>query len=95
VNRPRQTGLVSDILAMLVGTAAYLTLTGNVSHCTSCGLTFRSAHGFDKHRIGAYSSAPPAYGRRCLTPDELRARGYEPDGKGRWRQPYDRSEVHA
>ena len=29
----------------------------------------------------------PEFGRRCTTPDELRAAGWRQDGFGRWRQP--------
>ena len=50
-------------------------------HCTACGLTFRSETGFTAHRVGDYSQ-----GRRprCLTVDELTARGWLPNAAGYW-----------
>lgn len=55
-------------------------LTGNNCRCNACGLLFKSAASFDKHRTGDYTS------RRCLTETELRAKGFEPNAKGFWRR---------
>lgn len=52
-----------------------------VCHCTQCHLTFTAAGGFDYHRTG------PSDDRRCRTPDELTAAGYQPNDEGRWRKP--------
>jgi len=49
--------------------------------CISCGLDFKSTSSFDQHRTGEPSK------RRCLTVKELKALGFEPDEKGKWRVP--------
>jgi hypothetical protein len=49
----------------------------NFCLCRVCCLYFRSVSGFDAHRVSG----------RCLTQDELRARGYEPSQDGYWRIP--------
>jgi hypothetical protein len=64
-------------------------LSGNVSHCRACGLTFTSIHSFDQHRTGHY----PA--RRCKTEDDLRAAGMSPNEQGRWRVPREVSDLAA
>lgn len=51
--------------------------------CTVCGLYFRRTSTFDAHRIGRVGT--PA--RRCLSPDELAARGWSVDAQGYWRRP--------
>jgi hypothetical protein len=72
-----------------------------VNTCTSCGEDFGSVSAFDAHRIGNYPQRGPSEytgtladwvprkGRRCLTVEELLARGWLRDGRGRWRQPSD------
>lgn len=57
--------------------------------CRTCGLNFTSVTGFDAHRVGQYErpGVPGSNTRRCLTGDELREKGYEPDDQGRWRRP--------
>jgi hypothetical protein len=64
--------------------------------CRSCGRDFASARAFDAHRTGkhAYTYAeglqfqePRTDGRRCLTPDEMKATGWERDRWGRWVHP--------
>jgi hypothetical protein len=56
-------------------------LTGHRCQCTACGLHFYSVVGFDFHRRG------PWIARQCMTEAELRAKGYEPNAAGFWRQP--------
>jgi len=51
--------------------------------CTVCGLYFRRTSTFDAHRIGR----PGTPARRCLSPDELVARGWSRDSQGYWRRP--------
>lgn len=51
-------------------------------HCATCHLTFGSVTGFDDHRDRSTKTGP-----RCRPPDELRKRGYEPNGNGHWRRP--------
>lgn len=48
-----------------------------ICHCATCHLTFTAVGGFDLHRRGG----------ACHTPDQLRARGLEPDEHGHWRKP--------
>ena len=53
------------------------------SLCTGCDRIFKSVGSFDKHRIGEYtlkSSMP----RRCLSEDEMRAKGMVQNEKGWW-----------
>lgn len=52
-----------------------------ICHCRTCHLTFTSIGPFDEHRTGAADS------RRCMTRDELRERGMEPNVNGQWRKP--------
>lgn len=52
----------------------------SISHCTVCHETFRSNYVGDRHRVGEFEPDT----RRCLTPDEMRARGWVPDARGRW-----------
>lgn len=56
-------------------------LTGQKSECTACGLLFTHTYGFDAHRVGPYTA------RRCLTVEELTAKGYAANGAGFWRKP--------
>ncbi|WP_054564676.1 hypothetical protein [Frankia sp. R43] len=54
------------------------------AHCPTCHRTFASTGGFDAHRTG-----PITGNRRCLDEAELRALGYAPNDRGRWRIPLD------
>jgi hypothetical protein len=47
-----------------------------------CCQSFRSQRTADAHRTGPYN---PAGQRRCLTPDEMRAKGWTRDDAGMWR----------
>lgn len=63
-------------------------------YCASCGEPFQSQGLFDEHRVGAYNrdeedrmvGRPPRRlgPRRCLTPEEMRAKGWRFDGRT-WR----------
>jgi hypothetical protein len=67
--------------------------------CSTCGQDFGSVSAFDAHRVGRYLQAgaseytglladwTPERGRRCLTVEELRERGWTRDSRGRWRRP--------
>lgn len=64
--------------------------------CSPCGRDFASVGAFDRHRVGrhAYSftqglqlEPPREDGRRCLDLEEMSARGFERDRRGRWRDP--------
>lgn len=67
------------------------------SLCRACNEIFNSMAGFDGHRVGSYGE--PIYKqvgkaqrvightkpeRRCLTPDEMRAKGWSQNPKGWW-----------
>jgi hypothetical protein len=64
------------------------------SFCTSCKETFSSVASFDKHRVGDFGR--PIYGekraiigytkpnRRCLTPEEMQAKGMQKNQHGYW-----------
>jgi hypothetical protein len=56
--------------------------------CTSCGYDFSGVTTFDTHRVGRHehlASAEHPDGRRCLTEDEMKAKGMRQDKFGRWR----------
>lgn len=50
------------------------------AHCPSCHKTFNSVYAFDKHRTGTYEPNT----RRCLTTEEMTARGMCTDSAGYW-----------
>jgi hypothetical protein len=60
------------------------TLRGDRCLCRTCGEYFNSTAAFDKHRVGPYDLKAPHYGRRCRTPDEMRAAGMAPNPDGWW-----------
>lgn len=53
-------------------------LTGARCQCAACLEYFNSTGMFDRHRIGGYAS------RRCLSADELMAKGYLKNSAGFW-----------
>lgn len=64
--------------------------------CGECGADFTSVSLFDRHRVGVHTythseglKMEPMRddGRRCLDPDEMRAKGWGRDAKGRWHDP--------
>lgn len=68
----------------------------NICQCSGCGHSFTSVSTFDDHRIGSYGEAIYTKSenhvtgytkstRRCLTPDEMRARGWAQNKWGQWR----------
>jgi hypothetical protein len=48
-----------------------LRLGSSMCDCGECGLRFSRTSTFDKHRVGRHEPLE----RRCLTPDEMRAKG--------------------
>lgn len=52
--------------------------------CIECGRMFSSNSTFENHRAGKYTQTGPDYGRRCLTDEELRARGWS-NVTGAWK----------
>ena len=59
-----------------------LRLTGSRCRCTSCGEYFNSVSIFDLHRVGSWQDRGAH--RRCLTVEEMRARGYLKNASGFW-----------
>ena len=43
--------------------------------CRACNETFRNITNFERHRVGIHTNQGPDYGRRCLSPDEMKADG--------------------
>lgn len=50
-------------------------------HCATCHLSFASQTGFDKHRVGQFENraAGKVNTRRCLTSEEMQAKGWTVD----------------
>ena len=61
---------------------------GPKAECSACGKDFASQQYFERHFVGTsdylWSPERPD-GWRCLSTEELRAKGYEQDQYGRWR----------
>lgn len=64
--------------------------------CRGCSQDFGSVSLFDRHRIGAYEPGnyqghiedwSPELGRRCMDEEEMQAKGWEQDARGRWIDP--------
>lgn len=57
-------------------------LTGNRCRCAKCGTLFNSVSVFDRHRVGSWQDAGKY--RRCLSVDEMVARGWSQNARGFW-----------
>lgn len=55
-------------------------LRGDRNQCPSCSAYFNSTSAFEKHRIGRFG-----IDRRCLSVDEMQARGMVLRADGFWR----------
>lgn len=58
--------------------------------CRACGADFSSVETFDAHRVGKHEyllSPERVDGRRCLDEDEMTAKGWRKDKRGRWVNP--------
>lgn len=55
-----------------------------VEHCPACHETFTSTSSGDRHRVGDHAVSVGLDRRRCLTADEMRARGMVPNSRGQW-----------
>lgn len=53
-----------------------------LEHCTACHRTFTGTGPGDKHRVGSH--ADPADPRRCLSVEEMTAKGMRPNQHGHW-----------
>lgn len=56
-----------------------VTLSGERNQCAGCDELFNSVSAFDLHRTGPYGG-----GRRCLSPEEMRAKGMGVNLAGFW-----------
>ena len=54
-------------------------LTGDQNQCPGCGEYFNSTYAFDRHRTGRFG-----VDRRCMTIDEMTARGMSMNKAGFW-----------
>lgn len=60
-------------------------LTGNRCRCAACGDLFNSTSAFDRHRAGTFAPLGTwPHARRCLTAEELQAKGWSRNGAGFW-----------
>jgi hypothetical protein len=57
-------------------------LTGNRCRCSGCGEYFNSVSIFDRHRAGDWQER--GANRRCLTVDQMLAKGYLKNAAGFW-----------
>jgi hypothetical protein len=57
-------------------------LTGKRCHCSACDEYFNSVSVFDRHRVGNWLN--DGANRRCLTIDEMVARGWSINANGFW-----------
>jgi hypothetical protein len=57
-------------------------LTGSRCRCPTCGEYFNSTSVFDRHRVGLWRDQ--GIHRRCLSGDEMTARGWSLNAKGFW-----------
>lgn len=55
-------------------------LRGDRNQCPGCSRLFNSSHAFDKHRTGEHGKD-----RRCMSVDEMTARGMVLGADGFWR----------
>jgi hypothetical protein len=56
-----------------------MNLRGDRNQCPGCSEYFNSTHAFEKHRAGVFGVS-----RRCLTPDEMSAKGMAKNAAGFW-----------
>lgn len=57
-------------------------LTGRRCQCSACGEFFNSCSLFDRHRVGSHANE--ARERRCLSRNEMTARGWSVNSSGFW-----------
>lgn len=55
-------------------------LTGDHNQCQGCKQFFNSTLAFSKHRIGEHEGSQ----RRCMTTDEMTAKGMAVNSRGWW-----------
>jgi hypothetical protein len=52
--------------------------------CEGCGQQFTGMQPFDMHRVGSYASGRKPSTRRCLSADEMHAKGMTQTESGAW-----------
>jgi hypothetical protein len=55
-----------------------------MEHCTVCHQTFSGTTAGDRHRVGDHAVFVGPDRRRCLSADEMRAKGMEQNARGVW-----------
>src|SRR6516165_8365228 len=69
-------------LRSLTKSATAYRLTGSRCRCGACGELFNSVSVFDRHRVGPWTDK--GVQRRCLSAEEMSARGWQTNVKGFW-----------
>ena len=59
-------------------------LGNGTCQCTACDDLFNSTTAFDGHRVGAFETLISGCQRRCLTPVEMKAKGWLRNAAGFW-----------
>lgn len=55
-----------------------------IEHCTACHETFTGTTSGDRHRVGDPAIYVGPKRRRCLTDEEMRAKGMAQNARGQW-----------
>jgi hypothetical protein len=55
-----------------------------IEHCPSCHFTFTGSSSGDMHRTGDHAVTEGPDRRRCLTSEEMRAKGMARNDRGQW-----------
>lgn len=55
-----------------------------IEHCAACHQTFTGTSSGDRHRTGDHAISLGPKRRRCLTPEEMRAKGMTQNARGQW-----------
>ena len=72
-----------------------MSISANQTHdtgkcaCSKCGHGFKTLSAFDKHRTGPYGWGS----RRCLSAEEMTAKGFRLHATGRWMAPPSRHDL--
>lgn len=59
-------------------------LTGQRNQCAACEAYFNSNSAFDEHRTGPFGSPGAPSARRCLSGEEMSAKGMARNAAGFW-----------
>ena len=61
-----------------------ITLRGDHCRCSGCNELFNSTAAHAKHRVGPYAPINNTSTRKCLTPEQMRAKGMVRNAGGWW-----------